>query len=61
MYLLVMITDMQILKEQNYGASVDWWALGVLMYEMMAGQVSFLLLLLCNICTVLIYSYKFFV
>ena len=27
------------LREEEYGASVDWWALGVLMYEMMAGQV----------------------
>jgi len=31
----------EILKEQDYGASVDWWALGVLMYEMMAGQPPF--------------------
>lgn len=31
----------QILQEQEYGASVDWWALGVLMYEMMAGQPPF--------------------
>ena len=30
----------QILQEKPYGFSVDWWALGVLMYEMMAGQVS---------------------
>ena len=29
----------QILQEKPYGFSVDWWALGVLMYEMMAGQV----------------------
>lgn len=31
----------EILQEQEYGPSVDWWALGVLMYEMMAGQPPF--------------------
>lgn len=31
----------EILQELNYDASVDWWALGILMYEMMAGQPPF--------------------
>jgi len=31
----------EIVKEIPYSSSVDWWALGVLMYEMMAGQPPF--------------------
>ncbi|XP_028396044.1 calcium-independent protein kinase C-like [Dendronephthya gigantea] len=31
----------EILQEVPYSFSVDWWALGVLMYEMMAGQPPF--------------------
>ena len=41
----IFTTKRQFLKnciqEHDYGASVDWWALGVLMYEMMAGQPPF--------------------
>lgn len=28
----------EVLQELDYGPSVDWWALGVLLYEMMAGK-----------------------
>jgi RAC serine/threonine-protein kinase len=29
----------EILEEENYGKSVDWWALGIVAYEMMTGKV----------------------
>lgn len=32
----------EILQKLEYGPSVDWWALGVLIYEMMVGQPLFI-------------------
>lgn len=31
----------EVLEEENYGRSVDWWALGVVLYEMLIGKVRF--------------------
>ena len=31
----------EILLEQKYGTAVDWWAFGVLIYEMLLGQSPF--------------------
>lgn len=33
----------EILLEHRYGRAVDWWAFGVLLYEMLLGQVKFLI------------------
>jgi serine/threonine protein kinase len=32
---------LKILLEQRYGRAVDWWAFGVLTYEMLLGQSPF--------------------
>ena len=45
MYVILLYSDLccfQIVAYQPYGFSVDWWALGVLIYEMLAGQVSYI-------------------
>jgi serine/threonine protein kinase len=30
----------EVLLNKGHGKGVDWWTLGILLYEMMAGQVS---------------------
>jgi len=30
-----------VLEDNDYGRSVDWWGLGVVMYEMMCGRLPF--------------------
>ena len=37
------LSHTQIISYQPYDGAVDWWALGVLIYEMLVGRVS------CNI------------
>lgn len=39
---------LQILSYHPYNRAVDWWALGVLMYEMLVGRVS--IAMLCVVC-----------
>lgn len=31
----------QVLKGEDYGRAVDWWGIGVVMYEMTCGQLPF--------------------
>ena len=31
----------QVLEDNDYGRAVDWWELGVVMYEMMCGRLPF--------------------
>lgn len=39
--ILMTFCELQIILEQRYGRAVDWWAFGVLIYEMLLGQSPF--------------------
>ena len=45
-----MILFAQILEEENYGKSVDWWALGIVMYELLVGRVFDLIIFTLTDC-----------
>uniref|UniRef100_A0A2K6KHG5 non-specific serine/threonine protein kinase n=1 Tax=Rhinopithecus bieti TaxID=61621 RepID=A0A2K6KHG5_RHIBE len=35
------LPPVQVLEDNDYGRAVDWWGLGVVMYEMMCGRLPF--------------------
>ena len=35
------LTLIQVLEDNDYGRAVDWWGVGVVMYEMMCGRLPF--------------------
>ncbi|MGH0174706.1 UNVERIFIED_CONTAM: hypothetical protein FKN15_068543 [Acipenser sinensis] len=37
----VVYRDLKVLEDNDYGQAVDWWGLGVVMYEMMCGRLPF--------------------
>lgn len=36
-----LLIHLQVLEDNDYGRAVDWWGLGVVMYEMMCGRLPF--------------------
>ena len=32
---------LQVLEDNDYGRAVDWWGVGVVLYEMMCGRLPF--------------------
>ena len=38
---LTFLFSLQVLEDNDYGPAVDWWGVGVVMYEMMCGRLPF--------------------
>lgn len=51
----------EVLTETSYTRAVDWWGLGVLIFEMLVGEVSILsnFILLCIMITILLINILF--
>lgn len=41
MNFLRLLPSPKVLEDNDYGRAVDWWGLGVVMYEMMCGRLPF--------------------
>lgn len=40
-FVFILFTAPEVIGKKKYGTSVDWWGLGCLIYEMIAGQSPF--------------------
>jgi len=56
----------EVLEDLDYGRAVDWWGIGVVMYEMMCGRLPFYnkdhdklftLILMESVCNILLLQF----
>ena len=36
---MIHLHALQVLEDNDYGSTVDWWGVGVVLYEMMCGRL----------------------